>query len=187
MYASFLKVSICASLYTLTLLLCECTISLSPFIADVGVWQQTISQNDLHLTCQYENFELKKALLYILTTLSVDKAAIKVREIALLSRGTNKQNLMVANLRLLNRLRNCDSTVASFPGYSHPGQKWPGNETVASGHFLGTSTRICVFYLNYYINCRSKEVYAHKLSSLLCLENSTDNLLYESYDFYLRK
>jgi len=186
-YASFLKVSICASLYTLSLLLCECAISLSPFIADVGVRQQTISQKDLRLTYQYENFELKKALLYILTTLNVDKAAIKVREIALLSRETNKQNLMVANLRLLNRLRNCDSTVASFPGYSHPGQEWPGYETVASGHFFGTSTRICVLYLNYYISCRPKEVYAHKLSSLLCLENSTNNLLYESYDFYLRK
>ena len=167
----FVKVSICASLYILSLLLCECAISLSPFVADVGVRQQTISQKDLRLTCEYEDFELKKALLCILTTLSVDKAAIKVGEIALLSRGTKKLNFMVTNLSLINRLRNCDSTVASFPGYSHPGQKWPGNETVASGHFLGTSTRICVFYLNYYISCRSKEVYAHKLSSLLCLEN----------------
>jgi len=82
----FLKVSICASLCILSLLFCECAISLSPFVADVGVRQQTISQKDLRLTCEYEDFELKKALLCILTTLSVDKAAIKVREIALLSR-----------------------------------------------------------------------------------------------------
>jgi len=43
-----------------------------------GVRQPTISQKDLRLTCEYEDFELKKALLCILTTLSVDKAAIKV-------------------------------------------------------------------------------------------------------------
>ena len=117
----FVKVSICASLYILSLLLCECAISLSPFVADVGVRQQTISQKDLRLTCEYEDFELKKALLCILTTLSVDKAAIKVGEIALLSRGTKKLNFMVTNLSLINRLRNCDSTVASFPGYDRNG------------------------------------------------------------------
>ena len=47
-------------------------------MADVGVRQQTISQKNLHLTSEHEDFELKKTLLCILTTLSVDKASIKV-------------------------------------------------------------------------------------------------------------
>ena len=47
-------------------------------VIDVGIRKEP---RDFHLTCGREDFELKKGLMCILTILSVDKAAVKVRDL----------------------------------------------------------------------------------------------------------
>ena len=47
-------------------------------VVDMGTRKEP---RDFHLTCEREDFELKKGLMCILTILSVDKAAVKVRDL----------------------------------------------------------------------------------------------------------
>ena len=49
-------------------------------VVDVGVRKEP---KDFHLTCEREDFELKKGLMCFLTILSVDKAAVKVTDLTL--------------------------------------------------------------------------------------------------------